>query len=146
MVLHKKWHNLQLKSTTMKTTKTKTPTLRRMVGVRTQVLEPFCSRGEKVGSGNGGSYKWTCRVCSTDSRTSILSGSSSKVLTHFRTSGPGDVWICNGILNDKASQSRLKEARQVCSNQLQDSELAAKKKRIVVLRPSALAKEEQSNC
>ena len=28
----------------------------------TEVLEPFCSRGEKVGRGNGGSYKWTCHT------------------------------------------------------------------------------------
>ena len=35
--------------------------------------------------------------------------------------------MCNGILNNRASQSRLKEARQVHSNQRQ--ELAANKKR-----------------
>ena len=50
-----------------------------------ELLGPFCSRGEKASK--GGSYRWTCPVCSTDSRPSILSGSSSKVLTHFRTFG-----------------------------------------------------------
>ena len=54
-----------------------------------ELLELFCSRGGKVSQ--GGSYKWTSLVCSTDSRPSILSGGSSKVLTHFQTSGPGDV-------------------------------------------------------
>ena len=116
------------------------------VGLRskiTELLGPFCSKGEKVC--NGGLYKWTCLVCSTDNHPFILSGSSSKVLTHFLTFGPGEVWMCNGILNYKASQSRLKEARQVCSNQLQ--ELEAKKKLVLSeLRPSALAKKEQSKC
>ena len=84
----------------------------------TELLEQFCSRAEKISK--GGSYRWTCLVCSTDSRPSILSGSSSKVLTHFLTSGAGDVRICNGIFNDKASQGRLKEARQVCGSQLQE--------------------------
>ena len=55
----------------------------------TEVLKQFCSRGEKISK--GGSYRWTCRVCSTDSCPIILSGSSSKVLTHFWTSGAGEI-------------------------------------------------------
>ena len=87
------------------------------------VLEPFLSPGEQVSK--GGSYKWTCLVSSTDDHPFILSGSSSKVLTHFQTSGGGEVQVCNSILNNQASRDRLKEATKVCGSHLQ--ELAAKK-------------------
>ena len=81
------------------------------------VLEPFCTRREKVGK--GGLSKWTCLrvVCSTDDHPFkfILSGSSSKVLPvpHFLTSESDDVpsQTCNGIFN-KAPSDRLK-ARKV---------------------------------
>ena len=70
---------------------------------------------------------------------SVLSGSYPKVLTHFRTSGPGDVRICNGIFNNKESRGRLKQARQVCRSHLE--ELANKKKRKVeAQRPNDIAK------
>ena len=72
--------------------------------------EPYCARGGKI-AGKGGSYKWTCLLCSTDDRPCILSGSSSKVPTHYRTFGPGEVRACNGLVNsDQASLDRLKEA------------------------------------
>ena len=53
----------------------------------TELLEPFCSLPSPLAS----TYKWTFLICSTDSRPSILSGSSSKVLTHFWTSGAGEI-------------------------------------------------------
>ena len=48
--------------------------------------------------------------------------------------GSWDFWACNGILNDKASQIRLKEARQVCRSYLQEQ--VAKKQHKVEMQCS----------
>ena len=90
------------------------------------LLGPFCTRGQQL-PGNGGSCKWTCLLCSTEDSPFILSRSSSKVLTHYQTSGAGQVRAWNGLVNgDQASRDRLSSVR------------------LHELRPSALAKEEQS--
>ena len=62
------------------------------------LIEPFCSRGQRL-PGSGGSYKWTCLLCSTYEGPIILTGSSSEVLTHYRSSGSGQVRACNGLVN-----------------------------------------------
>ena len=56
------------------------------------LFEPFCTRGQPEQlPGNGGLYNWTCLLCSTEDSPFILSGSSSKVPTHYQTSGGGQV-------------------------------------------------------
>ena len=67
-------------------------------------------------------------LCSTDERPIILTGSSSKFLTHYWSSGSGQVRACNVLVNGDqalASRNRLKKARKVCASYLE--ELAKKK-------------------
>lgn len=74
-------------------------------------LEEFMTRGDRCGAGPGGSFKWTCKVCSRDGHPQIFTGSSSKVITHFRMTGSGHVKKCQGIFNDPDSQATLRDAK-----------------------------------